>query len=1412
MIREPYNISPYNKTLDLLNNPTFSFTFGGDALVGYDLRIIDNGNKSNIIRDWICAGSSYNQLLFDDIVYSNRQPIENPIYQDAVYSDSSTVYNDEDFSFSLPTSLITTSTLYNNKGIIWQLRLFEDNKNPTNVIQTGYATDILNYNNYQFKGTITGLLEESDESIFANSGMYDNDQWLDENGEVVNGKKPVQWTRNAVKINNNIFPITDYETHLENFFTTSKPDTYFLGKIKSGQSPTSHNCYKINKEINLYNPSLNRLENLQSISQTRKQFSFDNLIACEMSKPTEVFSLDSMFTDSELLNSSFNSLSYKLGPEGAISSTLQVYNSKNGTFETTEVLTPIFIQSITENQNGSQSIDLIQCNRADIGLSKSIVLWNGTSSKTSTQHITRDEYNKLKNFSALASTLYSKAGDAQTYGIYGEDQLEFNEAKEEIIYTVEKDEDIIHYGKTTSKAAVQVTREMANDERILETEDKQLIIKSTTDNSVDTQKTYFTYDEIQNFKANDYGLYTITTGLTQDRLNTITPQDAGLPQEGHLSAGKEVYFTVLNNYYDSNFYYFTNQTQPDLYYQINAPFYTYGPYLDFIATNGQPPKDTISGVSNYFLYQNSNQNLSVYSIDSSIGSEDNPLVLLQRYCTLSSSTAGYLYNFKYYKYQIFGGYRDEKATTYDSNPVYISDKIFSRNVVIDYNNFVKDYDIYKIELMMATAENGFYYYYTYILPTVDMFQDDEDDFLFATVSYDEDRGAAKLKWVKENAYPPVTKNIDQVEYGVYKIKETPFTLHAWRVADNGYMSYYHKGGEALNITPLHDFQFSFAIDKTIYDLDKITIPNLITFHNTIGSLIINIKIENNQFRIVESGGQLSQYLDIIDIMKSIVDVDNDEKHKNKIYQYQLPSTGNLIEDAFLAPDYQDLKQYIFHFYLFPYSLYSEDGSSSAKISYRVNRIYNANSEATKDLILYPQSNQEDWQAGFYGEGSGYNAEFGENGGILVSGPDSNSQNFDTTEYLSASKIIGGIKNANQNLTGLTRITLQGPAYYFGILDVNMRGVISSEDNFSLNMNDGMVASSSLNRVVNGYRIFRNRYETDNLNRRDAAINFCQEMKLVFLSVCGSITDPANNPVTDYSSIVNGQMYVTERDTDGYPTKYISGKQLKALINSSFDDIRKSISEYYAKWDINIGLNALDDEYDEIYEKLQSIQKPDITDNDMIADIDVMYNSITEEDGFYVVYDYTVPNRGYFRYQIVPMLADKTYNVLIAKKNDEGETVIEIDDENWHMTNVSLRNDGSYQPIDTWTFLLGVQTAAYNQNFTKTTQTGFAPYPKIITSLANYKTTNFSGYLGKFKYGENGMANTYTEDIKMIEDWNKFAYENNQILVKDPKGHVFIAAINSTTDSSDIQIAEMPTQVNCSLTQVGDTTQYKVYTT
>ena len=49
-------------------------------------------------------------------------------------------------------------------------------------------------------------------------------------------------------------------------------------------------------------------------------------------------------------------------------------------------------------------------------------------------------------------------------------------------------------------------------------------------------------------------------------------------KEGILDPGKEISFNIFNNYYDSNFYYFTQQTQPDIYYSINSPYYTYQEY------------------------------------------------------------------------------------------------------------------------------------------------------------------------------------------------------------------------------------------------------------------------------------------------------------------------------------------------------------------------------------------------------------------------------------------------------------------------------------------------------------------------------------------------------------------------------------------------------------------------------------------------------------------------------------------------------------------------------------------------------------------------------------------------------------------------------------------------------------------
>ena len=151
----------------------------------------------------------------------------------------------------------------------------------------------------------------------------------------------------------------------------------------------------------------------------------------------------------------------------------------------------------------------------------------------------------------------------------------------------------------------------------------------------------------------------------------------------------------------------------------DVPYYSFTSYKAAV-DSGQKPTTTEDGLENNFYFEASQ--VQLVDLSSNVGSSINPLVTLQRFFPISASLAGLSYNFKYYKYKIYGGLIDEKGNIiYNDNNLYESDKIFSRDILIDYNNYVTDYDRYKIELMLATSENGFYYYYTYLYPTIDMF-------------------------------------------------------------------------------------------------------------------------------------------------------------------------------------------------------------------------------------------------------------------------------------------------------------------------------------------------------------------------------------------------------------------------------------------------------------------------------------------------------------------------------------------------------------------------------------------------------------------------------------------------------------------------------------------------------------------
>ena len=262
MIREPYNINPYNQAKDLSAKPQFSFTFGGDALIGYDYQIQDNSNKNNVLKNWTYQGDGYIPTVESGLYANNTTALDTPV----------TLYNDQDYYFNVGD--INNSTLYNNKGLVWRLRLFEDNTIPSNVIQSGDIDNVLELSadSAKIKGTIAGPLEESDEDIFLTNSGYDDYTWVDENNIEYQGKIPRRWTRNVLRIGTQDFPIDDYETHMETFFMTSRPDTYYIATELVGQG-TQENYYAAAREVVYYTYSYTVSDGSYVMTPTKHSYS-----------------------------------------------------------------------------------------------------------------------------------------------------------------------------------------------------------------------------------------------------------------------------------------------------------------------------------------------------------------------------------------------------------------------------------------------------------------------------------------------------------------------------------------------------------------------------------------------------------------------------------------------------------------------------------------------------------------------------------------------------------------------------------------------------------------------------------------------------------------------------------------------------------------------------------------------------------------------------------------------------------------------------------------------------------------------------------------------------------------------------------------------------------------------------------
>ena len=121
MIREPYNLNPYNASVDITQNPSFSFTFGGDALARAQLIIAKNNSDGTPL---FMSGVSD---------------------EDEMSSYCPGTRNGEEVTLTPSLSPDFKNSIINNKDYIWRLKLTEDN--TTFSYQCSFATDHLEDSN-----------------------------------------------------------------------------------------------------------------------------------------------------------------------------------------------------------------------------------------------------------------------------------------------------------------------------------------------------------------------------------------------------------------------------------------------------------------------------------------------------------------------------------------------------------------------------------------------------------------------------------------------------------------------------------------------------------------------------------------------------------------------------------------------------------------------------------------------------------------------------------------------------------------------------------------------------------------------------------------------------------------------------------------------------------------------------------------------------------------------------------------------------------------------------------------------------------------------------------------------------------------------------------------------------------------
>lgn len=199
-----------------------------------------------------------------------------------------------------------------------------------------------------------------------------------------------------------------------------------------------------------------------------------------------------------------------------------------------------------------------------------------------------------------------------------------------------------------------------------------------------------------------------------------------------------------------------------------------------------------------------------------------------------------------------------------------------------------------------------------------------------------------------------------------------------------------------------------------------------------------------------------------------------------------------------------------------------------------------------------------------------------------------------------------------------------------------------------------------------------------------------------------------------------------------------------------------------------------------------VYRQEINDNPVTWFAKTLVADIGAYGGFY---DLTIPQKGTFRYMVVPYEntvsyegienATGVYESILTPNfttNMEGYTITSIIDTGYEADSLPLFAVG-----ETYKFEVDVECGAITQNTDKTLHVGYGKYSSLTSTKTEYLSGSLSGLLG-YMQCSNGK-NEYIDDIERVKLWRKFITQDCQYILRTPKGDVFVVNIvdNPTTE-------------------------------